>query len=70
MAIGSLLLMGAYRFLPALQRHILRQGRQLALENELWQRACMPWEASAARRVLPGIVRRSRAGAWPLAAGV
>ncbi len=39
MAIGSLLLMGACRFLPALQRHILRQGEQLALENELWQRA-------------------------------
>ncbi|PLN58103.1 prepilin-type cleavage/methylation domain-containing protein, partial [Klebsiella pneumoniae] len=38
MAIGSLLLMGACRFLPALQRHILRQGEQLALENELWQR--------------------------------
>ncbi|HBT7176645.1 TPA: prepilin-type N-terminal cleavage/methylation domain-containing protein, partial [Klebsiella pneumoniae] len=36
MAIGSLLLMGACRFLPALQRHILRQGEQLALENELW----------------------------------
>jgi prepilin peptidase dependent protein B len=40
MAIGSLLLIGACRFLPALQRHILRQGEQLALENELWQRAC------------------------------
>lgn len=38
MAIGSLLLIGACRFLPALQRHILRQGEQLALENELWQR--------------------------------
>ncbi|EIX9194845.1 prepilin peptidase-dependent protein [Klebsiella pneumoniae] len=38
MAIGSLLLMGACRFLPTLQRHILRQGEQLALENELWQR--------------------------------
>ena len=38
MAIGSLLLMWACRFLPALQRHILRQGEQLALENELWQR--------------------------------
>lgn len=38
MAIGSLLLMGACRFLPALQRHILRRGEQLALENELWQR--------------------------------
>ncbi len=38
MTIGSLLLMGACRFLPALQRHILRQGEQLALENELWQR--------------------------------
>ncbi len=29
---------GACRFLPALQRHILRRGEQLALENELWQR--------------------------------
>ena len=38
MAIGSLLLMGACRFLPALQRHILRRGEQLATENELWQR--------------------------------
>lgn len=38
MAIGSLLLIGACRFLPALQRHILRHGEQLALENELWQR--------------------------------
>lgn len=36
--IGSLLLMGACRFLPALQRHILRRGEQLATENELWQR--------------------------------
>ena len=38
MAIGSLLQIGACRFLPALQRHILRHGEQLALENELWQR--------------------------------
>ncbi|HBV7100088.1 TPA: prepilin peptidase-dependent protein [Klebsiella aerogenes] len=38
MAIGSVLLLGAARFLPALQRQILRQTQQQALENELWQR--------------------------------
>ena len=38
MAIGSVLLLGAARFLPALQRPILRQTQQQALENELWQR--------------------------------
>ncbi len=43
MAIGSLLLIGACRFLPALQRHILRQGEQLALENEHCGSGCMPW---------------------------
>ena len=42
------------RFLPALQRHILRQGEQLALENELWQRVHAVGKTSAARRVLPG----------------
>ncbi|SQC87174.1 prepilin peptidase dependent protein B [Klebsiella pneumoniae] len=62
MAIGSLLLMGACRFLPALQRHILRQGEQLALENELWQRVHAVGK-HLQRGVLPGIVRRSRAGA-------
>ena len=51
MAIGSLLLMGACRFLPALQRHILRQGEQLALENELWQRVRPDFEE---RRRAPG----------------
>lgn len=63
MAIGSLLLMGACRFLPALQRHILRQGEQLALEKRaVAARACRG-KTSPARRVLPGSVRRSRAGA-------
>jgi prepilin peptidase dependent protein B len=37
MAISSLLLMGAARFLPALQRRAA-PGRQQSLENELWQR--------------------------------
>lgn len=43
MAIGSLLLMGACRFLPALQRHILRRGEQLAPRTSCGS-ACMPWE--------------------------
>lgn len=38
MAIGAVLLLGAARFLPALQRQVLRQTQQQALENELWQR--------------------------------
>ncbi len=39
MAIGSLLLMGPAAFCLPLQRHILRQGEQLALEgSRLWQR--------------------------------
>jgi len=38
MAIGSLLLLGASRFLPGLQRAVLQQSRQQALEDELWQR--------------------------------
>lgn len=38
MAIGSVLLLGASRFLPALQRDILHYTRQLALEDEVWQR--------------------------------
>ena len=38
MAISSVLLLGATRFLPALQRDILLNTRQLALEDELWQR--------------------------------
>ncbi|HGY5078065.1 prepilin peptidase-dependent protein [Citrobacter freundii] len=39
MAISSVLLLGAARFLPALQHDILLNTRQLALEDELWQRA-------------------------------
>lgn len=38
MAISSILLLGAARFLPALQRDILLNTRRLALEDELWQR--------------------------------
>ncbi|UYF57929.1 MULTISPECIES: prepilin peptidase-dependent protein [Citrobacter] len=38
MAISSVLLLGAARFLPALQRDILQQTRRLALEDYMWQR--------------------------------
>lgn len=38
MAISSVLLLGAARFLPALQRGVLQQTRQQALEEEVWQR--------------------------------
>lgn len=38
MAIGSILLLGAARFLPALQRQVLQQTQQQSLNNELWQR--------------------------------
>jgi prepilin-type N-terminal cleavage/methylation domain len=38
MAISSVLLLGASRFLPALQRGILMQTRQQTLEDDLWQR--------------------------------
>jgi prepilin-type N-terminal cleavage/methylation domain-containing protein len=38
MAISAILLMGAARFLPALQRQALRQTQQQSLDNELWQR--------------------------------
>jgi prepilin peptidase dependent protein A len=38
MAISAILLMGASRFLPALQRQTLRQTQQQSLDNELWQR--------------------------------
>ncbi|MBV8041206.1 prepilin peptidase-dependent protein [Pluralibacter sp.] len=38
MAISSVLLMGACRFLPALQMAIARQTQRQALEEELWQR--------------------------------
>ncbi|MEO3990634.1 prepilin peptidase-dependent protein [Pseudocitrobacter cyperus] len=38
MAISSILLLGASRFLPALQRGILQQTRQQTLEDEVWQR--------------------------------
>lgn len=38
MAIGSVLLLGTARFLPALQRQVLKQTQQQALDNELWQR--------------------------------
>lgn len=38
MAISSVLLLGAARFLPALQRDILQQTRKLALEDDVWQR--------------------------------
>ncbi len=37
MAIGSILLLSA-RFLPALQREIWHNTRQLSLEDEIWQR--------------------------------
>lgn len=39
MAISSILLLGASRFLPALQRGIFQQMRQQALEDDLWQSA-------------------------------
>lgn len=38
MVISSILLLSAARFLPALQREILHNTRQLVLEDELWQR--------------------------------
>ncbi|AVV22592.1 hypothetical protein CXL13_05030 [Salmonella enterica subsp. enterica serovar Tennessee] len=38
MAIGSILLLGSARFLPALQREIWHNTRQLSLEDEIWQR--------------------------------
>lgn len=38
MAISSILLLSSARFLPALQREILRNTRQLVLEDEIWQR--------------------------------
>ncbi|WP_404684991.1 prepilin peptidase-dependent protein [Raoultella terrigena] len=38
MAIGSVLLLGTARFLPALQRQVLKQTQQHSLDNELWQR--------------------------------
>lgn len=38
MAIGSVLLLGTARFLPALQQQVLKQSQQNALDNELWQR--------------------------------
>ncbi|WP_163278972.1 prepilin-type N-terminal cleavage/methylation domain-containing protein, partial [Klebsiella aerogenes] len=36
MVISSILLLSAARFLPALQREILQNTRQLVLEDELW----------------------------------
>lgn len=39
LAISSVLLLSASRFLPALQGALLRQTQVLALEDELWQRA-------------------------------
>lgn len=38
MAISSILLLGASRFLPALQRGVLMQTQQQTLEDDLWQR--------------------------------
>ena len=38
MAISSVLLLGAARFLPALQRDSLTSARKLALEDEIWLR--------------------------------
>lgn len=38
MAISSVLLLGASRFLPALQRGVLAQTQQQTLEDDLWQR--------------------------------
>lgn len=38
MAISAILLTGASRFLPALQRQVLRQTQQQSLDDELWQR--------------------------------
>ncbi len=43
MAIGSLLLMGACRFLPALQRHILRRANSWPWRTSCGS-VCMPWE--------------------------
>lgn len=54
MAISSVLLLGAARFLPALQRESLTNTRKLALEDEIWlrvftvakhlQRRLLPWQ--------------------------
>lgn len=38
MAIGSVILLAAARFLPALQLAVLRQTHEQTLEDELWQR--------------------------------
>lgn len=38
MAISSVLLIGASRFLPAMHHLFLRQAQQQALEDEVWQR--------------------------------
>ncbi|WP_423060879.1 prepilin peptidase-dependent protein [Citrobacter portucalensis] len=38
MVISCILLLSSARFLPALQREILRNTRQLVLEDEIWQR--------------------------------
>uniref|UniRef100_UPI003299307D prepilin-type N-terminal cleavage/methylation domain-containing protein n=1 Tax=Salmonella enterica TaxID=28901 RepID=UPI003299307D len=37
MSIGSILLLGSARFLPALHREIWHNTRQLSLEYEIWQ---------------------------------
>jgi prepilin peptidase dependent protein B len=39
LAISSVLLLGAARFLPALQREALRGAQKITLEEEIWQRA-------------------------------
>lgn len=69
MAIGSLLLIGACRFLPALQRHILRRGEQLAPRTSCGS-ACMPWENISSAPGTAG--ERAAEPGWsqPLAASV
>ena len=61
MAISSVLLLGAARFLPALQRESLTNTRKLALEDEIWLRVYRR-EASPEGGLLPWQLYGRRAG--------
>ncbi len=62
MAISSVLLLGAARFLPALQRESLTSTRKLALEDEIWLRGIYRREASPEGGLLSWQLYRRRAG--------
>jgi prepilin peptidase dependent protein B len=55
-----MLLMGAARFLPALQRQALRQTQQQSLENELWQRVHTVAKHLQRAGIAPGSAADSR----------